>query len=81
MSRNHIQERHPDDILKERCHDRLLSKTVLKERKPDVPGPIKDDRRREPDLETVHVETVHRELEAEQHIVDHTNGNGGSDTI
>ncbi len=62
-------------------HQGLLAKTVLEERETDVAGPDKHDRRRQPDLETVHVVAVHGELEAEQDVVDDTDRNSRGDTV
>ena len=79
--RVNVQERNPKDVLEERHEDILLSKAVLKERVPDVAGAKEHDRRREPDLKRVHVEAIDRELEAEEDVVDDTDGDRSSDAV
>ena len=77
----YAQERNPGEVDEEAPQERLLAETVLEERKAQVAGAEEHDRRREPDLEGVQVEAVHRELEAEQDVVDERDGDRACDTV
>jgi hypothetical protein len=54
-----LQEQYPPHVLPEALHQMLPPKVVLQQRVPDVAQPEEHDRRREPYLETMHVEPVY----------------------
>ena len=58
-----------------------MAELVFKRRKPHISRAEEDDGNGEPDLETMLVESVNRELESEQHIVQDTDCDRGRDTI
>ena len=75
------QERNPHDVLPERAQDRRLAEPVLEQGEADVAGAVEDDGAGEPDLETVHVEAVDGELEAQQDVVHDRDRYAGRDTV
>ncbi len=58
-----------------------MSEPVFKKRKPYVARAEEDDRYGEPDFKAVLVESVDRELEPEQYVVQDTDRDRGRDTI
>ena len=81
MKDGHVQERYPADILDERRDEVTLAEAVLEEREADVTRAGEHDRAGEPDLETVHVEAVDGELEAQQDVVHDRDRYAGRDTV
>ena len=75
------QERNPHDVLPEHAQDRRLAEPVLEQGEADVAGAVEDGGAGESDLETVRVEAVDGELEAEQDVVDDTDGDRARDTV
>ena len=66
------EERNPLGVLEERPNDFLVSQPVFEKNERDRPGSDENDGGSQPDLETVHVKVVYRELESEKDIVDDT---------
>lgn len=81
MDRWDSQEWHPGQVLDERVEQWAVSEAVLEQRVPEVPEPGEHDHAREPDLETVQVETVDRGRPAEQKVVHQRKPKAGRDTI
>ena len=75
------QERDPHKVDEEAPEERFLTETILQQGEAEVAGSEEYDRRREPDLETVEVETVDGELPAQQHVVDNRDGDRAGDTV
>jgi hypothetical protein len=75
------QEWNPAQVVEHGVKDVLLAETVFEQGETNVAGTEEDDGGREPDLERVHVESVDLELEAEEHVVDDTDGDRGRDTV
>lgn len=70
------QKGNPFEILDHRGPQATLSETVFEQGKPQIAQSGKDDRAREPDLETVQKEAVDLDLESENEVVD--KGENGS---
>ena len=77
----YAQERNPGEVDEEAPQERLLAEAVLEEREAEVSGAEEHDCRREPDLETVQVETVDGELPSEQDVVDKRDGDRTCNTV
>ena len=75
------QERDPHKVDEEAPEERFLTETILQQGEAEVAGSEEYDRRREPDLETVEVETVDGELPTEQDIVDDRSSDRSSEAV
>ena len=76
-----VQERNPRQVLEQRGKERAVPEAILEKSVPDVSSTREDDRAREPDLETVQVETVDGELPTEQDIVDDRSSDRSSEAV
>jgi hypothetical protein len=79
--RGNVQEWNPCHVLEESPEKIALSQTVLQQREADVSRTKEDNSGREPNFETVQIESVHRELESQEDVVKDRNSNRTSDTV
>ena len=75
------EERYPFDVLEESPKEFLVSQPVLQKGERDRSGSNENDGGGQPDLETVHVEVVHRKLESEKDVIEETDRDRGSDAV
>jgi len=59
------EEGWPHQILQESTQKVLFPKTIFKQREANIARTKEHDHSRKPNLETMHVEPIHRELETE----------------
>lgn len=75
------QEWDPHEVLKESPNEISLAKTVLQQSEADVARTEEHNRRRQPDLKTVQIESIHRELKSKEDVVEDTNRNRTGNTV
>ena len=75
------EERDPLEVLKEAPKEFLVSQPVFQKSERDRSGSNENDASGQPDLETVHVEVVHGELESEKDVIEDTDRDRGSDAV
>jgi len=75
------EERNPHQINTKPVQEMFKSKTILQHRESNSTRTDKDDSCCKPDLETVHIKAVDRELEAQKHVVDNPDSDCTSDTV
>ena len=76
-----VQERNPRQVLEQRSKERAVPEAILQQRVPDVSSTRKDDRAREPDLETVQEEAVDVRAPAEEEVVHERERKARRDTV
>ena len=75
------EERNPLDVLEQGPEEFLVPQPVFQKSKPNRAGPKEYDGSGQPDLETVHVEVVHRKLEPEKGVVKNPDRDRSSDAV